>query len=305
MKFRCPNCSAKLAAKDSTAGYIRTCPRCKRKITVPELPEPETPLQPRPVDRACSNPARDNSRAMQPQWPAPTIPFTPEKPDDHSGQRRLVWPLDILMYPMSAGGLITLAIVVVLTFLLPLVRLIMFLDLILAVILFIYAGWYLAECVYDSSIGGTRAPTVFTPGLGDMWSRVSYFIAVYVLYLFPPVVYVLITREVGPIFIALTLWTIMFFPMALIAMAVMDSTSALNPLMLLGAIARTFPAYVGMLILLVGVTLVLGFLWSALIGGAPALLGLLVAEIGGFYTAMVQAHVLGRFHWRYHERLDF
>jgi len=320
LKFRCPNCSQKLTAKENVAGCIRVCPRCKRKITVPEpsspasLPDRSSNDNPadlsKPLDNGLLNltPApeetekKEDTRQREEELLAS---FHSETPPEHTGQRRMIWPLDILLYPTSVSGLTTLGIMVGLTFLLPFVGLLPFMDLILLIIMVLYFGWYLAECVYDSTKGGTRAPEVLTPGLGGMWSRVSYLVATHVLFALPLVIYSLFAREADFVFYGLLIWTILFFPMGLLAMAIMDSTTALNPFVLLGAIFRTFFSYIGLLVLLVAVTFLMGWLWNTLTSFGPALLSTLIGGTGFYYTMMVQAHVLGRFYWRNRERLDW
>ncbi|UCD51973.1 MAG: hypothetical protein JSW27_04910 [Phycisphaerales bacterium] len=320
IRLRCPNCDQKIKAPDERAGAKGRCPRCKTRITIPAAPESEQSSAVAP-EALLDLPARSEPETMAPSERARLAAAhvsAAEQDDDvllaslgiepqprHTGQRQTVWPLDILLYPTSRGGLTTLAIMIGLTLLLPVFSVIWIMGWVLWGVIVLYAGWALAECVYDSAIGGVRAPAAPTVGLGEMWSRVSYFIAVYVLYLFPPGIYYLFTREMDLVFYGLTAWTIVFFPMGLIAMAIMDSTTALNPFVLLWAILRTFVSYVALLILLVGVTILMNFVWAALTNLVPSVLGILVALAGTYYTAMVQAHVLGRFYWRNRERLDW
>lgn len=320
LKFRCPRCSQKLAAKESMAGRTRTCPRCKAKVTVPEARAAQRPAA------AVSEALLDLSPRQKPEAIDPSerarlagiYVGAAEQNDDelltrlgvepqpqHKGERQTMWLLDILLYPTSKGGLTTLAIMIGLTMLLPVFGAICIMGLVWLGVIVLYVGWSLGECVYDSAVGGVRAPGAPSVALGEMWSRVSYFIATYALYLLPPVVYYQFTHHTDAIFLGLAVWTIVFFPMGLVAMAVMDSTTALNPFVLLGAILRTFVSYIGLLILLVGVTLLMNFARAALTGLVPSVLGILVALAGIYYTAMVQAHVLGRFYWRNQERLDW
>jgi hypothetical protein len=91
--------------------------------------------------------------------------YTP--PPEYTGERRLPWPVDILLYPANAAGLMNLAIVVGILLLLTLVPRLVFLPF-LGLMFFlaklaiaIYAAWYWAECTYDSAKGGTRAPGFF------------------------------------------------------------------------------------------------------------------------------------------------
>jgi hypothetical protein len=92
---------------------------------------------------------------------------------------------------------------------------------------------------------------------------------------------------------------IVFFPMGLLAMIMHDSVSALNPLLLLGSIFRVFLPYVGFVLLLGMLVVGLALLWPFLI----------VLPVIGFaavlYGAFILAHILGRFYWRYRDRLDW
>jgi len=170
----------------------------------------------------------------------------------------------------------------------------------------LYLGWYLAECVYDSAKGGTRAPAVYDMGnWDDLWSRVSYLMAVYLLFAAPPVLYRTLTGRTDAIFWALAGWALIFLPMGLLAMVIHDSVSALNPLFLLGSIRRVLGPY---LCLLLGEAVLVGVFWRA--GGTGRRLTLPIAlpvfyVLLSAYATLVLAHLLGRFYWRYRDRLDW
>lgn len=329
VKFRCPNCSQKLSVPENRAGRAARCPRCKERIAIPYPAASESMTAgaedeltlvapPKLHDGAAldlDEPRRlaeEQARTRQSEEELlASLGVTP--PPEHTGKRTQPWPIDILLYPINVHGLVFLAICVgiptclrLVFQLVPLLGFAMGIPvLILHILIFLYAGWYLAECVFDSATGGTRAPGVPTAGIGEMWSRVSYFLAVYVLFLFPPGIYYLFTRETDLVFYGLLVWTILFFPMGLLAMAIMDSTTALNPLVLLDGILRTFFSYVGLLVLLVAVTFLMGWLLNTLTGVGPALLSTLIGHTGSYCALMVQAHILGRFHWRNREKLDW
>ncbi len=173
-------------------------------------------------------------------------------------------------------------------------------------VLSLYVAWYLAECVYDSAKGGTRAPEIIDTGwLDDWWSRVSYLLVVYILFALPPLIYHFAVGRTDAIFWALLAWAVLFFPMGLLAMVIHDSTCALNPLSLLKSILQVFGPYLG---LLLGIGALAGLLWYATDllsqGLGPAGVWLVAALMYG-YAAFVLAHVLGRFYWRYRDRLDW
>ncbi len=239
----------------------------------------------------------------------------------HTGERRFAWPLDILLYPTSASGWVVLGLLTAIPLLtgligryVPVVGRVGILFLLVHGVLGLYAAWYLAECVYDSATGGTRAPEFAIASMGDMWSRIWYLIVVAVVYLFPVILYrIIITGfdvtgiEYDIIFWALAGYALIFFPIALLAMVVNDSISALNPFFLLGSIFRTFVPYMGFCLLFAALA---ALLWLSAPGEAQSqrwrpfwieAVGLIVTD----YVAFVVAHVLGRFYWRHREQLDW
>jgi hypothetical protein len=260
-------------------------------------------LAPRPIEDDLADRLRE-------QEVLASLGMTP--PPKHTGERQLAWPIDILLYPANIYGLIFIGVVVGVPFSMALVRLLVPLlgmglgipFLIISVIVTLYAGWYLAECVYDSATGGTRAPNVSVVGIGDMWSRFSYLLGVYVLFVLPVGLYALITQRIDWVFWSLLAWAIVFFPMGLLAMAVIDSTSALNPFFLLGSIFRVFIPYLSFVIVLGCLGLFIEIVARQARLGNSMVVGLIRGVIS-VYGVLIMAHVLGRFYWRYGERLDW
>ncbi len=330
LEFHCPECSQKLTARENRAGTVSRCPRCKAQLTIPQISEPEpiepdeeltliTPAAPKPLDKAMLDLPdeqelleRAAERRRQEERLLTSLGVA-RKPQ-YTGQRRFPWPLDVLLYPMSASGLTAMAVLITAPLLLALLRsslplvgrigLVFFLA---SAILALYAAWYLAECIYDSAVGGTRAPEFVGAGIGDMWSRVVYLLAVYALYLLPTILYAILAQRADAIFWALLAYTVVFFPIALLAMVVDDSISALNPLFLLGSISRTLFQYMGLLILLVAVG---ALLWrGSQVGMEEDEMRPFWLEAVGLatsvYVSFLLAHILGRFYWRNGDRLDW
>jgi DNA-directed RNA polymerase subunit RPC12/RpoP len=330
IRFSCQHCGAQLQVSPARAGKEGRCPHCKNRLTVPPPPEPElelvrdespadtrTPSKlfedvavgPRPLPAGKADEARP-SRLLQGLADSLQREEAPRPP----GVRRLPWFLDILLYPASLSGVIALVLMVLFPLFLRLLPIPMvflwgglrFLGPVAA--LGLYLGWYLAECVYDSAKGGTRAPAVFDMGdWSDWWSRVSYLAAVYILFGLPPVLYWMLMGRTDVIFWALMVWAIVFLPMGLLAMVIHDSVSALNPLFLLGSIWRVLGPYLG---LLLGIGVVVGLFWRAGGGGvdrrlAPPIVLPLFHVLLGAYMSLVLAHLLGRFYWCYRDRLDW
>ena len=88
--------------------------------------------------------------------------------------------------------------------------------------------------------------------------------------------------------------------MGLLAVIMFDSFAGLNPLLLIGSIFSTFFQYCGLVLLF------------CIFGYSSAKIFLAFRESGFLiyvsvaliiYLAMVAAHLLGRFYWRYNEKL--
>jgi hypothetical protein len=323
IRFECPQCGAKLQVPETHAGKQGRCPRCKRALAVPKAPEPqlelvrdETPGEAQAhselPDQAPSSPpplpgGRRHSRLNRQQEQELLESLGPMPAPEHTGQRKLPWLLDVLLYPATLSGLITLLVIAVAPFFLWLTPWPVYLTTRglwgINIGAGLYAIWYLAECVYDSAKGGTRAPDVLDADtrLSELSSRFVYLLAVCILFVLPPVIYWMCTRRVDAIFWGLVAWSIFFFPMGLLAMVSHDSSFALNPLFLLGAIFRVFFAYLGLL-LLIGVLVILFCLFTYWLPWTwLGVMGPLIAA----YASLVMAHVLGRFYWRYRETLDW
>ncbi len=322
LRFPCPHCGAKLQVSDAHAGKEGPCPRCRKRLKVPLAPEPELELVKDETTDGVRTPSKLLDQVAVGPRPLPTgqDSNTPEDllaqrlydtisgtgADEYTGVRRLPWLIDVPLYPAGLGGLTTLVVLVGVPFLLR-PFLLGLVGLLIGSVFSLYTAWYLAECVYDSAKGGARAPMALdTPDLDVMLSRALYLVAVYGLFLSPVAIYWFWMRRVDPIFWGLAAWAVMFFPMGLLAMVIHDSTSALNPFFLLGAIFRTFFPYVG-LILLMGIFVALRWWITSLLPHASRSRWLLELPVlfATTYLAMVAAHVLGRFYWRYRDRLDW
>ncbi|MCU0914670.1 MAG: zinc-ribbon domain-containing protein [Planctomycetes bacterium] len=329
IRVQCPQCGAKLTVPEIHAGKAGRCPRCKGTIALPPAPEPglqlvreDTPEETRApsklLDDVAARPARMPARKEE-DSPENRLAqrmldaLTPAPADEHTGERRIPWFIDILLYPFSVSGVITLVVLILLPALLDVLPMGLFVGGRLfyywgpVAVMGLYTIWYLAECVYDSAKGGTRAPEIIdaNTGLDDLWSRGSYLLAVYLLFVGPVLFYRMYPGRMDAVFWGLVAWAVIFFPMGLLAMVIHDSVSVLNPLFLLGSILRVLPAYAG---LLGGIgVLALLFLQTGNVFGqglAPQWLGLLHTVLGA-YATLVLAHVLGRFYWRYRDRLDW
>ncbi|MGB2807908.1 MAG: hypothetical protein WBC22_09215, partial [Sedimentisphaerales bacterium] len=170
------------------------------------------------------------------------------------------------------------------------------------VVLFMY--WYFAECVRDSAEGGLRAPKVIgdVPPAVDMFRQMVDIVGCLLVFFTPFILYVLIARRAGIIFWLLLIYGIFFFPMSLLAIVVHNSPAGLNPRLIYNSISNTFRQYCGLVLLIVAAMLLIGVLGQKVKESEH--LAILV-RCAGFYLLFVAAHLLGRFYWRYQEKLNW
>ncbi len=321
IRFECQHCGRKLKVPDERAGRQGRCPACKGAVTVPAAPLESTvteDIQLIPADAARAGigaaldlphheetPEERQEEAGREERRLLTG-LAIESLPEYTGERKLPWPVDILLYPANLAGLASLGVIVGVPLLLSLLYLALWvipfagiLFFVFDILIWLYAAWYFAECVYDSARGGTRAPQGLDAGsTGEMWSRVSCILAVWAIFVVPMVVYLCATEgRTDAIFWGLVAWAVIFFPMGLLAMVINDSVSTLNPFFLLISILRVFFPYVGFVLLLGAFAMGLALLTYIL----PPVINVTARSYGG----LVLAHILGRFYWRYRERLDW
>jgi hypothetical protein len=342
IEFRCEKCDRKITAPKGHAGKKAVCPKCNSTFIIPktqftgsdaarndsgeliartidsphdltliDVPE-EYKLKDEPVGQY------DASRGA--------VDLRQESEEDSQaeetesiGQRKLPWFIDILLYPISIPGLMHLGIFTIIPFFVSLVGIllgpfsmaIVFPSLLINIAIGLYICWYITECVRDSSKGGLRAPEAFaTSGLGEMWSQSLHIIGCYLIFLGPALFYSFFSNKTDIVFWLLLAYGAFFFPMGLLACIMFDSVYGLNPLLLIGSIFSTFFRYCGLVLLISGI--VLGFraiqttrtsntqqgTFTTIIMGAVYSLVLL-------YTALVVAHLIGRFFWRNQAKLNW
>lgn len=99
-------------------------------------------------------------------------------------------------------------------------------------------------------------------------------------------------------------WGLMYLPMGLIAVALFDSLTALNPLLVIGGILKTLPAYLFAAALFFLCYFVSGWL-QELISAVVPVLGSLIAGAVALYFLMVEMHVLGLIYNTHAKRLGW
>jgi len=337
IKFRCGNCGQKIAVPEIHAGKKGKCPRCKNIVVIPNVPaEQASP----PISQNGVNSAKVD-RQKSPFDPAfldipPAAETQPPSEYGDSGtaseiekelmagtaesepvgERKLPWIIDIFLYPTSQAGLTYLAIFVGVPLAIRFIKLslgtfglaIALPSLIINILVGLGMCWYFAECVRDSACGRTRAPEAFsTADISEMFSQSLYLAACYLLFAGPAGFYFVYTQKTDAIFWLLLAYGAFFFPMALLAVVMFNSSSAFNPLLLIISIFKTLFPYSGLVAFLTALVLVARFIptvqpdtnkWAVLA------LDCISSSIF-IYVALVVAHLLGRFYWRYQNKLNW
>ncbi|UCF15894.1 MAG: hypothetical protein JSW59_00245 [Phycisphaerales bacterium] len=318
VSFQCQNCGRKISALPTQAGKKAKCPNCNLTLVVPQLHG--LTLLDAPAEYK-----------LQDQQPSPSVPIQqeieykeneqePKEEIESDKPRKLPWIIDIFLYPTSAPGLTHLAIFIGVPFLIYLIRqllgpfaLMLWLpSLIVNILIGLYMCWYFAECVRDSADGGIRAPEAFANAdVGSMVEQCLYLAACYAIFMAPAFVYGIFADKTDTIFWILIAYGVFFFPMGLLAVVMFDSSSAFNPILWIGSIFSTFFQYCGLVLLIGGI--VLAFRVLTRIGGPQApeqiSIGTRILEAAFsclmLYLVFVLAHLLGRFYWRYQDKLNW
>jgi DNA-directed RNA polymerase subunit RPC12/RpoP len=330
IKFDCKNCGGKFSVPEIHAGKKGKCPKCKNVILIPQIQD----TSPLTTQSKTSNqksapkdsphdltllevPQKDRTQGQS------TIQKYKEDPEEEPKidqpepvpKRKLPWIIDIFLYPMSVPGLVTLGIIIGIPLLIDITAMLFGIfgffiaipGLFAKIVVGLYLYWYIAECIRDSATGGLRAPETLgrAPGLGDMFLQLLEIVGCFALCFAPLLIYYQQTRNTDAIFWSLFAYAVFFFPMGLLSVVMFDSFSGLNPLLLIGSIFRTFFPYCAMVVAL----LLAGFL-TTIITSAALQQSFVLALVLDFlircihpYLLLVTAHLLGRFYWRYQEKL--
>jgi len=228
-------------------------------------------------------------------------------------KRKRPWFIDVLLYPVSLHGMIQIAIFLFLSFLIGFLNRFILsrlyygtvLSLVLYILFIGYIFYYFGYCIFDSAKGGRCAPGIaiqHTPDKGDLVSQLFLILGSVAICFWPVAVYYIFTRQTDLTFWMLAACGIFFFPMALLAGVLFDAWDALNPMLIIGSIFRTFLAYCG---------LILSF---CVFGGFAVVIVLVLRRLPSLsfisngvnlYLLFVAAHLLGRFYWWHKDKLDW
>ncbi|MHC4308904.1 MAG: TFIIB-type zinc ribbon-containing protein [Planctomycetota bacterium] len=340
IKFYCEHCGQQIGVPAGYTGGGTRCPRCKKIVVVPEaesagpvadesnISETKREGKYEGFDRALFDIPQEDESASQVSNQVGMSKEGYEElrkrkerfekyQEEQIGKRKLPGYIDVFLYPVSFWGLVNLAIFIGVPVLIDFIEKIIFdllfylfllIGLVIKVVVVLFMFWYFAECVRDSAEGGLRAPKVIreAPPLVDMFRQMVDIIGCLAIFFGPffmsVLIFLLIARRAGIIIWLLLIYAIFFFPIALLAIVVFDSIAGLNPCLLYKSISKTFWQYCGLVLLFVAGGLVICVLGLKV--KESEYLALLV-RCAGFYLLFVAAHLLGRFYWKYQEKLDW
>jgi len=281
-----------------------------------------------PKDESPSQPTKQDEISNESFEETPWYGASYKKDEaERTGKRKLPWIIDIFIYPISKAGLTTLGIIIGIQLLLTLIvklfgvlalafpPFLVFLALfavcgfLIKIFLLLYFYWYFCVCIQDSALGGIRTPETIgiTPGLGEIFWQLVRAVVCLCVFLAPAIIYFRHTGNKDLIFWSLLGYAVFFFPMGLLAIIIFDSFNGLNPKVLFGSILSTLLPYCGLVLFYYALCyvpfLIITFLPKGILLRSRILL--LLFQIISMYFILISGHLLGRFFWRYQEKLNW
>jgi DNA-directed RNA polymerase subunit RPC12/RpoP len=333
IQFHCKSCGQEFSVPEINAGKKGRCPKCKNVVIVPQSAAPSPSSLPQQEDE----PLRlkyDSDLPTEPARPIYTLPQQehragPEPLVDIAADAGKLPPpseekpatlLDIFTFPISVLGIIHLLLFWLGPFLIGLLQMTIFLmccygaGVIMAayLLLFAYFYYYLSNCVIAAAKGEHSAPDVSlgeVTTVGDLLRHLLLLFAAaficfgpsfgYTLYLYFGQDLVFPAWRTDTVYWLLYGLGVFLFPMFLLAVVMFDSTTALNPFLIIGSVVSTFLPYCGLSVLF----FIIGLIMLRITYFTPAWA---IASWGfDVYLMFVAAYVLGRFYRRYENRLNW
>lgn len=325
----------KLKIPEDRAGKKGRCPKCKNIIFIPDSQIVADLLTPDPAAE-IRGPAEPGPYKLTfldaPQKTAPQDEPTEDNDESDSAlayaqapllgsvrseaepppQRKLPWIIDIFLFPMSPLSLVVLLLCLTVPIL---VRILLFacgpfmpialpFAWITVIILYLYAFWYFSASIAHSAEGQIRAPSaaIDAPGFWDMLLNVFRAIICLLCFFFPMIFYLGRTQTFDTIFWLLFALGVFMFPMGLLAVNVLDSFAGLNPVRIVRSALNTLLPYSCIVAIFFGI----GFLFTLAGPFWSEVREMFYISIAGiFYLLLVAGHLLGRFYFKYQEKLSW
>ncbi len=232
---------------------------------------------------------------------------------------KLPWLVDAFLYPISASGMVNLAVFVLLprviaflvgvlaAFLSPFLQfgtryIILFLTIPFYIVFICYVCYYIAHCVIDSAKGNRRAsdlPIADTFDVSDLISQTIVLLGCVAICFWPVAVYYVLTQRTDAWFWLLSAGGTFFLPMSFLAGVMFNSFDALNPMRVVRSIGRAFLSYCGLVLFFYAVGGLIAVALPRLAMWAFARQSIQI------YMAFVLAHRLGWFYWWQKDKLGW
>ena len=325
VRFNCENCGYESTISENYAGKNIRCPNCYYIIFISKTESTgttQTGSRHSAYDSSLLNIQEQNilkHRQMveaiaSEQAAESEEEEEPPEETDPAAKRKAPWFIDIFLYPLNKSGLKHLAIFIlvpllfnILARLLPgvFIYLVLIAGFIVNFLIFLYMYWYLAECVRESASGWVRAPLGFggLPTLRDMFGQVVNIIGCLAVFFAPFVLYVFIAQKASIIFWLLLIYAVFLYPMALLSVLTRESGRDLNLHKFIKSISNTFFPYCGLVLFFILTVVIISRIPSET--EQSPLLWNCVLRFVIIYTAFIGAHLLGRFYWKYQDRLNW
>ncbi|MGD2093467.1 MAG: hypothetical protein PVH77_00490 [Phycisphaerales bacterium] len=263
-------------------------------------------------------PAKDIEQLQKPEQEKEVIKIEPVD------ERKLPWFVDIFLYPTSKEGLSAILLILLLRILIDVATMFCCIGEILGFVakifmIYLYMYWYFSECVRGSAAGCVRAPEIIGnyPKLEEMGRQCIRLVVCYAFTLGPATFYRGYTHFHEIEMSAVVFWSlltcgIIFFPMVTLAVVMFNSADGMNPVLLIRSISRTFLQYCGLVLMFYCLAMIFYVLRNIL---GPMLkqseevfihwLSYLFFSVAFIYLLFIAGYILGRFYWRYKDKLNW
>ena len=232
---------------------------------------------------------------------------------------KLPFLIEAFLYPISAAGMIHIAIFVFVplvlsifvgflaSFISPFLRegtgyIIRYLTIPFYIFFYGYVFYYIAHCVFESTKGRRRASEVPISGkfdIGDFISQTFLLLGCVAICYWPSAVYYVIKHQTYSWFWLLSACGTFFLPMTFLRGIMFDAFDALNPVLIVWSILKTFLAYCGLVLFFLAIG---GFI-AAVLPRLP--LWRFLTQGVKIYLIFVLAHRLGWFYWWHKDKLGW
>jgi DNA-directed RNA polymerase subunit RPC12/RpoP len=327
--FTCAKCGKSFTATNDYAGKNGKCTRCNSAILIPAIKDVPLPELQKPKG------IHDESQFVENNY---NDEFKKEASPE-AFKRKLLWPLDIFLYPANRTGVTMLLIMagiplVAMTIstclsIIPVIG--VFVSILAAIILIVvnvYSYVYFCQCVQNSAQGYVR----LSVGLGDYMDFWDAFLMMFrivvsiVLFAAPAFAHLYLKSEADDIpdfifnfpeynkpdefFYYLLAIGAALFPMALLSIIMHESFAGLNPFLILSSLLKTHVFYIGFIVIFwVGIFSVwyIRSYCLKLFSLHPYFLLLAISAYRfiKIYLMMVIMHLMGRFYYKNSERLNW